>query len=47
MGKNISEEEQWTENSIDRKRLSYIEKDGFEKLQNCCNTGDSGTENSS
>jgi hypothetical protein len=28
---NISEEEQWVKINIDRKRLSYIEKDSFEK----------------
>jgi hypothetical protein len=38
---NISEEEQWAKINIDRKRSSYIEKDCFEKLQNCCSRGDS------
>jgi hypothetical protein len=30
---NVSEEEQWAKDNIDRKRTSFIEKDCFEKLQ--------------
>jgi hypothetical protein len=30
---NVSKEGQWDKFSIDRKRLSYIEKDYFEKSQ--------------
>jgi hypothetical protein len=37
---NISEEEQWAKKDIDRKRLSYVEKECFEKSQNYCSTGD-------
>jgi hypothetical protein len=37
---NISKEEQWVKISIDRKRLSYIEKDCSETPQDFCSTGD-------
>jgi hypothetical protein len=30
--------EQWTKINNDRKRSSYIEKDGFEKSQSSCST---------
>jgi hypothetical protein len=37
---NNSEEEQWAKINVDRKGLSYIEKNCFEKSQNYCSTGD-------
>jgi hypothetical protein len=36
---DIREEEQWEKIRIDRRSLSYIEKDCFEKSQNYCSTG--------
>jgi hypothetical protein len=44
MGRQHSEEEKWAKINNDRKRLSYIEKECFEKSQNYCSTGDSKTE---
>jgi hypothetical protein len=43
MGRQHSEEEQWAKLNTDRKRLSYIENECFEKSQNYSN-GDSRTE---
>jgi hypothetical protein len=40
---DISKEERWVKIDTDRKRQSYIEKDCFEKSQNC-NMGDIRTE---
>jgi hypothetical protein len=44
---NISEEKQWAKINIDRKQLSYIVKDYFEKSENYYSTGDRRTEYSS
>jgi hypothetical protein len=44
---NISEEEQWVKININRKAMSYIEKQFFEKSQNYRSTSDSRTEYSS
>jgi hypothetical protein len=47
-GKTTSaKRKQWAHININRKRLSFIEKDCFEKSQNYCSTGDSRTEYSS
>jgi hypothetical protein len=41
---NINEEEQWAKINIDRKRLSYIEKECLKKSHNYCSTRDSRSE---
>jgi hypothetical protein len=38
---NISEEEWWVKIDVERKRLTYIQKDYFEKSQDYRSTGES------
>jgi hypothetical protein len=44
MGRQHQQEEPWAKSNMDRKRLSYSEKDCFEKSQNYRSIGDSRTE---